>query len=636
MPIEGLSLLTKAGGVASGVAVPFVGQGWKVLEYAAGAAIPIELVPFEYLVRLYHQNKLSKEGFRLLARYHGIAVGAEVGEGKFQSLAKAWDRVVEYSRPFIGAEQVYLAWLRELGKPEELREWSDRTGMKPELWKPLVEMFRGRLTAIEYAIARNRGVLSQKEYEKQLLNSAGIYDEQLKIADNLRQEIPPIGDLIHFMVRDAFDEQLAKQLKLDAEIDRSPLFREWAKTQGLGEMELQEGPYKGASIDWVKMHWRSHWTQPALGQGYSMLHRLRPNRIDYVRKTVPDAPVMVMGDAGEGQVGLNSLFRSNDTALVWRPALAAISYNVLGRIDIRRIYNIGIWGDPKEKVESKADFGPAESEVYERYQDAGYDAPTSEALAVFTAKDRRNKEVAKIEKTLRSSILRAYKVGALGFDNALANLKAIDVDEDIATLTLKGIDLDVESDSVSKAISALRSSFVHGNITVDDLRFGLVQLAVDPVRQDRYISAFVAAKQGTKLELAAAKVLQLFVAGLIDYGTADQRLFNLNYTLQARSLMLAKAIQDISRILTNEQIKQAKNQKAAAREAMAAAEKARREQERLRKLAIGNSTKADILRWLKTGLATEQEARVRLEELGYIAADVERFIQETLNGPASP
>jgi hypothetical protein len=196
-----------------------------------------------------------------------------------------------------------------------------------------------QLSVNEALAAWLRGLISDTELHDRLYKQWYI-DVDIELMKKLTQVIPGVQDLIRLAVREAWNDETSRRFEYDA--DYPEQVEEWAKKQGL-------------SPDWVRRYWRAHWELPSVGDGYEMLHRLRPGRTS-VPFTKDD---------------LELLLRTADIPRFFRERLIAISYQPYTRVDVRRMYKIGILN---------AD------EVYQAYLDLGYDEEHAKNLTEFTVK----------------------------------------------------------------------------------------------------------------------------------------------------------------------------------------------------------------------------------------------------------
>lgn len=174
-----------------------------------------------------------------------------------------------------------------------------------------------------------RDLLKETELDSEL-QAQGWSADDVKRQKKAAFTPPPIGDLIRMAVREVFSPQQRRELQLDADYPEAltPL----ARQQGISE-------------EFARDYWAAHWQLPSIGQAFEMLHR---GEID--------------------QAGLDSFLRAADISPAWREKLTAISFRVFTRVDIRRMFRLGIL---------------SESELTRAHQDLGYDADKAAKLTRF-------------------------------------------------------------------------------------------------------------------------------------------------------------------------------------------------------------------------------------------------------------
>jgi len=183
------------------------------------------------------------------------------------------------------------------------------------------------------------------------LKKIGIHPKYTDIYKTLAYQIPPVADIITMAVREAFTPAIAE--KFGQYQDFPP------------DLELYAGQ-KGLSEDWAKRYWAAHWALPSPQQGFEMLHRGVIDRSE-----------------------LDMLLRASDVMPFWRGKLTAIAYRPLTRVDVRRMYKEGVLN---------------EREVFESYQDQGYDDENAERMAEFTVKQT----LSSLSKFTSSDIIKAF------------------------------------------------------------------------------------------------------------------------------------------------------------------------------------------------------------------------------------
>lgn len=212
----------------------------------------------------------------------------------------------------------------------------------------------------------------------ELLRELGLQEREQTIIKKLAFFIPPIPDLVRFAVREAFSPEQVQKLSLDAEFPTD--FETWSKRQGV-------------SSDWAHKYWRAHWELPSITQAFEMFHRTTYGKIDDGADQLGTADGKPYYNV-IGKSTLDALLKAQDVAPVWRDKLTAISYNPLTRVDIRRMYSLGVID---------------RDQVKKAYFDEGYNAENAELITRFVEIDAADDFVANV----RTRAYKAFRDGIL-------------------------------------------------------------------------------------------------------------------------------------------------------------------------------------------------------------------------------
>jgi len=143
-------------------------------------------------------------------------------------------------------------------------------------------------------------------------------------------QIPGSGDLVRFALREVWDP--TRRPELLAELPAGD-FYEFMRKRGMKD-------------DISNDYWASHWVLPSVGQLNEMVHR----------RVIDDAE-------------WDRFVKYNDFDPAVRPWLKEISYSPYTRVDIRRMYDLGL---------------VTRLEVKDNYLDLGYDEEHAEKMTVWT------------------------------------------------------------------------------------------------------------------------------------------------------------------------------------------------------------------------------------------------------------
>lgn len=221
----------------------------------------------------------------------------------------------------------------------------------------------------------------------------------------LHELIPGVSDLVRMAVREAFTPEIIDQYQLHA--DFPPDFAKYAARIGLTE-------------HWARAYWASHWQLPSITQAFEMLHRGIITRDD-----------------------IDTLLRVQDVMPYWRDKLTKISYRTLTRVDVRRMYSLGVLDRPGVK---------------QSYKDIGYDDTNAERMTEFTVKYQTSSD----RELTKSDILGAYKSGIISRDEALELIQELDYSEDEAEFLLAKQDAAVATGQRNLTVSNYKELHLRG------------------------------------------------------------------------------------------------------------------------------------------------------------------------------
>ncbi|KKN03560.1 hypothetical protein LCGC14_1106520 [marine sediment metagenome] len=163
------------------------------------------------------------------------------------------------------------------------------------------------------------------------LSKIGVHNNYHGLYKELAYQIPPVADIITMAVREAFTPDIAARFGQYQDLPSE--FVEWVGKKGL-------------SKEWAERYWAAHWSLPSPQQGFEMLHR---------------------GVIGEDDV--NMLMRALDIMPYWRDKLIQIAYRPFSRVDVRRMYALGV-------IDT--------SGIRKAYRDIGYNEYNADLMTKFT------------------------------------------------------------------------------------------------------------------------------------------------------------------------------------------------------------------------------------------------------------
>jgi hypothetical protein len=352
------ALSSQAGGaVLSNILGPILAP----VTYAANTALRPAILDVGTILTGWHKGTLSAGDAGKLLAAHGF-------KGAFI------EQLYEISRSRPGAGDLIQAYLRGAATWDTVKEKMKGFGFTDWDIDILGVNARQLMTFGDMLQAVYRRELSYDEL-RAIAKKQGMNDEDITTLIASSKPIPGPTDLVRMAVREAFTDSIAAKYGYDA--DYPPDF---TKNMALW----------GFSPEWAKYYWRAKWELPSPGMGYDMLHR-------------------GIIDAGT----LDELLRVLDYPQYWREKLTRLSYNPLTRVDVRRMYKMGVLD---------------RTVVKKTYQDLGYDAANAELLTRFTevtyAPDAE--DPLKDKKDMSTTLITAcYKKGVVTRSQAAVLLAAL-------------------------------------------------------------------------------------------------------------------------------------------------------------------------------------------------------------------
>lgn len=309
------------------------------------------------------------------------------------------------------------------------------------------------LTGFDYVTLWRRGELDDSTL-KNKLHSVGYSLEAQEELKKVTLYYPTPQDLVRMAVREVYTPEVVSKFGLNEDLPT----------------EFIEAGYKaGLSEEFSKQYWASHWELPSAGQGFEMFQR------DIIEED-----------------DLTLLLKSLDVMPYWRDKMKQLQYNVITRVDIRRLYKTGVYN---------------EDQVYDAYRHMGYSPEDSSDLLRFTMAEYSpiDEDVQNVSGLVRlpngdlvpsrTMVINAYKKGIYDYTTALAGLETIGYPLDSARLLLQFEDDKLAQEIIDIKADAITDAYRNGDFDETVYRNQLTLLGVN----SRYIETVMAR------ELAQAK-----------------------------------------------------------------------------------------------------------------------------------
>jgi len=277
-------------------------------------------------------------------------------------------------------------------------------------------------------------------------------------------------------VREAFTPDIAQKFGLYQ--DYPSAFGEYMAKQGYSD-------------EWAKRWWAAHWDLPSATMGMEMLHR---------------------GIIGSGD--FSTLLRALDVSPYWRPKIESLSYSPYTRVDVRRMFQVGV-------IKSR-------DELVRAYKDLGYDDTKAGNLADFTVIEYGESE----REATKTDILQAYQIGRLSSAEASGMLADMGYPDWIIQTYLGRVDLARITRTTNEQIGYTKTLYVNGQFSKSDVHTQLGKIPLPAAEIERYLDEWEIPRQSKITRPTRADLRKWFVANMLS--EADFRQELAGYRLSAK------------------------------------------------------------------------------------------------------
>lgn len=564
-------------------------------------------------VQAYVNGTLDKKTFDFLCAVNNQPVSAE-GSNNHQKLSvKVHNHYINSLLPRLNLEQLIYCQISGIITDEQFKNWSARFKVVDGQLQPLVDMIYSKFDMGIILSNYYRGTWKKPETAKRIQRLVGCNNGHANRIIENSAYLPPPSDLIRMSVRDAFTNNVKLREELDEEYDEQKDIIPWAKAQGIltdAEIMTDEGK---KTLDVLRMYWRSHWQLMSPTQGYEGLHRLRNE--DRVKRypLVKDLEPFTFPK-------LEQLLKMSDYLPSQRKVLAAISYKIIGRVDLRRLYN-------DEVIDIK--------EVKEQVLDQGYNEEDAKLLTKWTEKQKEDKDKKEKERKdkekfgkITEETYKGYNIGAYSRQEAYNGLIAYGVDTDIASWRLNAIDFAINRKRVETLIQMIKGEFFLGLYDGLQAYAELVQGGLTDIRANQYVIRWQRQLSRPRRLVSINTIIDWLKRGLISFIDSKKRLVNLGLSNEDTLLYVEMAKMDIQKAINLEEAKRAKTQQQLADEAKRLEKEARAAKKSSISDLKAYSSISQIGKWIQSGLLDINDAIERMRFMEVPETDIQRYLTE--------
>lgn len=400
-------------------------------------------------------------------------------------------------RQYVSPLQAIAAYRRGDLSLEYVRDIAQKQGFVPETIDILNTLYDQLLSEQDLLDALARGLIDLNQLIS-YLQRKGWTDNDIQLILGMFDIIPPISDIIRMAVREVFTPEIAESFGQFEDFPDAVL--EWGRKQRLSEF-------------WIRNYWAAHWDLPSIGQGFEMFQR------DVITEEQ-----------------LNLLLRALDVMPFWRDKLLQISYNVLTRVDLRRIYELDLIDD---------------TELKRRLKHYGYSPEDVELIAEFYRVEKKFARLTELKEgrdLSKSEILSAYRNDLIARDIAADHLRSLHyADEEIETLIALE-DFKLAKEEQDAQIKLIKQRYADGLISLDDVHDELGKLNLPARRVNRILTEIETLRLAQMKQPTLTHLLEWGKRGLLPVDVMEQEIIKLGYTREHAALFRQQIEQDLGKL----------------------------------------------------------------------------------------
>jgi hypothetical protein len=291
------------------------------------------------------------------------------------------------------------------------------------------------------------------------LENAGYHVDDIALVKAAWEFLPGVQDLVRMAVREVWSPEIAEKFEQYADFP---------------DKFATEAAKVGLSAETSRWYWAAHWDLPSVSQGYEMMHRTVKQSKD------PDADSITLPSGARvqnviGSKTMDLLLRAQDVMPFWRDKITDIAYQPLTRVDVRRMYQLGVL---------------SEDDVYRSYRDLGYNDANATNLLEFTKvyygpEDETGEEADR--DWTKAEILDGYRKKIISADQAKMALQEMSYNAAKIDFFLAREDLKAVQTRKEAYIDRWHSLYIEGIATADEVSNSLVDVGVTKAEVDELL-----------------------------------------------------------------------------------------------------------------------------------------------------
>lgn len=495
--------------------------------------------------------------------------------------------LIEINRPRAGLGELMEGLRRGLVDENLVIAELVKRGYPPDdiaLFRNLVARLLGEG---ELITSYHRGLISKEDLYGRLAK-LGYKKDDLELIFRISENLPPLSDVIRMSVREAWRDDVATK---------------WGYDEDYPEIVAEYIKKLGYDPDWGLRYWRAHWELPSVSLGMEMVHR----------------GIITVDEFKE-------LLRIADYPLGWRERITQAVFTPFTRVDVRRMYKLGILSF---------------EDMVKAYKDLGYDEWHARKLAEFTqlyeADDPEDKSAQYKQLTL-SMLQKAYLKNLISLGEFQQRVKELGYPEGEIDLIVRITDLqrtveqapDFFKEYQKDIKSLVERSYAKGMIDYQTAKRYLQDVGIT----DEEIEYILSVADYVFLEDTRKQQIKIigtaYTNGAIDRIQAIEALGKLEIAAREQERLLETW--DIQIMLGSKRLTEAQYRHAVIvgsinlddyAEAMKDLGYAQKDIATLQDMLIEGLSGKDVQRLIRIGTITETQYRGIMKRLGYTDAEID-------------
>lgn len=345
-----------------------------------------------------------------------------------------------------------------------------------------------------------RGDIDDATYTARM-GALGIEPRDAGLLSGLRWFLPPVQDVIRFMVREVFSPDVRARFGQDEDFPPDVL----ALTRRLGVRD-----------DDARSYWAAHWELPSPQQGFEMFQRSTETGV-----TMDD---------------LRLLLRAHDVMPYWREAMVKIAFTPITRVDVRRLHKLGLLDH---------------AGLVDRYQRVGYNPEDAELLAQFTEQlnaQEGDDALEPFRTPLRTRARTLYLDRVISEQELRDTFASLGYTPEQVSAFVAEAEFVREADAAQEQRQAVRQLYVQGHIDTAGATSRLAALGYSPAEAAAIVEPWGPLRELRELneaeraerDLTRADVLGAYEDALLPKGETSDLLLALGYDTTEVDVLLAR------------------------------------------------------------------------------------------------